>query len=70
MIELIKKWSAIILAIIALVLAMVSAMKDGELSHAEAELLKEKASEVVDAFSAESSPSSQSTVYSEQSTER
>lgn len=54
MIELIKKWSAIILAIIALVLAMVAAMKDGELSHAEAELLKEKAGEVVDAFSSES----------------
>lgn len=70
MIELIKKWSAIVLAIIALVLAMVAAMKDGELSHAEAELLKEKASEVVDAFSAESSPRSQSTVDSEQSTER
>ena len=54
MIELIKKWSAIVLAIIALVLAMVTAMKDGELSRAEAELLKEKAGEVVDAFSSES----------------
>ena len=54
MIELIKKWSAIVLAIIALVLAMVAAMKDGELSRAEAELLKEKAGEVVDAFSSES----------------
>lgn len=54
MIELIKKWSAIILAIIALVLAMVAAMKDGELSREEAALLKEKAGEVVDAFSSES----------------
>lgn len=54
MVELIKKWSAIVLAIIALVLAMVSAMKDGELSRAEAELLKEKAGEVVDAFSSDS----------------
>ena len=54
MIELIKKWSAIVLAIIALVLAMVAAMKDGELSRAEAELLKEKAGEVVDAFSSDS----------------
>lgn len=54
MIELIKKWSAIVLAIIALVLAMVAAIKDGELSRAEAELLKEKAGEVVDAFSSES----------------
>ncbi len=57
MIELIKKWSAIVLAIIALVLAMVAAMKDGELSRAEAELLKEKAGEVVDAFSSESATS-------------
>lgn len=57
MVELIKKWSAIILAIIALVLAMVAAMKDGELSRAEAELLKEKAGEVVDAFSSDSAAS-------------
>lgn len=45
----VKGWIAIVSAIIALILSCVSVFKDGTFTDAEAQVLKDKAGEVIDA---------------------
>ena len=45
----IKGWLAIVAAVVALVLAIIATVADGNISDAEAQVLKDKAGEVIDA---------------------
>ena len=50
MVDKVKQWIAIAIAVAALVIATVVAMKDGQITPDEATEIKEKAGAVVDAF--------------------
>lgn len=45
----IKGWLAIVAAVVALILAIIATVADGNISDAEAQVLKDKAGEVIDA---------------------
>lgn len=50
MVDKVKQWIAIAIAVAALVVATVVAMKDGQITPDEATEIKEKSGAVVDAF--------------------